>query len=108
MDKEALFRRRLPEDDVTIDGVGTVRVRALNRGEVLLVQNLDSRAKAEQKMLAFGMVNPELTEADVVQWQQASPAGEIEPVSNKIAELSGILPGSVKEQYKSDGDESVG
>lgn len=109
MDKNALFKPRLAEADVEIEGVGTVRVRALNRGEVLLIQSLKvGRAAAEQRMLSFGMVDPALSEAEVVQWQQASPAGEIEPVSDKIAELSGITKDAAKSDVQSDGEQPVG
>lgn len=103
MDKEALFRPRLAEAEVQLDGLGTVRVRGLNRAEAMEVQGASGLAAQERKIVAFGMLDPELTEAEVGQWAKAAPAGELERVSKAIAQLSGMLPGADKETYKSAG-----
>lgn len=100
MDKEKLFTPRLPEADVEIPGVGTIRVRALNRAEVLIVEGVKSLDAKDRKLISLGMVDPALTEAEAGRWQKASPAGELEPVTVKIAELSGMLPDSAKEAVK--------
>lgn len=111
MDKDKLISPRhtttsgLPEDDVDIEGVGTVRVRGLSRGETFKVQQIKGTDAAEQRILAWGLLDPELTENEVRQWQDNSPAGEMEPVANKIRELSGLNKGADKESYKSAGDE---
>jgi hypothetical protein len=105
--KEELFSPRLVEDDVVIPNVGTVRVRALSRIEVLTSQRLgkDGNAgAAERVMLSYGMVDPKLTQDEVSRWQKASPAGEIEPVTDRIAELSGLKEYSEKAAYKRTGD----
>lgn len=107
MDKELLFKSRLPEADVDIPGVMTVRVRGLNRAEAMMVQEANGTEATERKILALGMVDPQLTEAEVGRWMKASIAGEIEPVSRKIAELSGMLDGADKQAYK-DFEESAG
>lgn len=99
--KARLLKPRLPEDTVEIPGVGTVRVRALNRAESMMVQGANGLEATERRIVALGMVDPSMTEAEVGQWQKASPGGEIDAVSNKIAELSGLLDGAAKEQYKS-------
>lgn len=96
VDKEALFAPRLPEDDVEIPGVGTVRVRALSRGEVFGVQKLQGTPVIERKILALGMVDPTLTEAEVQRWQDASPGGELDPVVDRIRVLSGLAEGAEK------------
>lgn len=96
MDKELLFKARLAEADVEVAGVGTVRVRALSRDEVFTVQQIDDLATSERKILSFGMVDPEMTVAEVAKWQMASPAGEMEPVTDKIQELSGLSKGADK------------
>lgn len=102
-DKELLFKSRLPEADVEVPGVGTVRVRGLNRGEALSIQNVKDGpgmvAAMERKMLALALVDPVLTEAEVGQWQKAATAGELEPVGDKVSELSGMTPGAAKEAY---------
>lgn len=99
-DKELLFKPRLAEAEVELPGIGTVRVRALSRQEALDVQKMNGVAAIERKMIAMALVEPKLTQAEVGQWQDASPAGELEPVTNKISELSGMTEGAAKEAYK--------
>lgn len=94
--KARLLAPRLPEADVEVPGVGTVRVRGLNRAEAMSVQAANGIEATERRILALGMVDPPMTEAEAGQWQKNAPAGEIDPVSTKIAELSGMLPGSAK------------
>lgn len=111
MDKELLLKARLPEADVEVPGVGTVRVRGLTRAEVLkcqtLVQDGPGRVEAlERKMLALAMVDPELTEAEVGQWQKASPAGEMQPVTEKVQALSGMTKGAAGEAYREFAEDS--
>lgn len=102
VDKGALFAARLPQADVEIPGLGTVRVRGLSREEML---NSDAgelpTLLAERRLLAKGMVDPAMTEDEIALWQAASPAMEINIVSAKINELSGISAGVAKEAYKS-------
>lgn len=107
MDKELLFTPRLSEESVEIPGVGTVRVRALSRGEALRAQSAKGVAAIERAMLALGMVDPALTEDEVKRWQEASPAGELEPITRVIQRLSGMEAGADKAAYKSDGHGSV-
>lgn len=103
-DKELLFKSRLHEAEVEVPGVGTVRVRGLSRAEVLLCQNVaegEGQAGAfERKLLAMAMVDPELTEAEVGAWQKASTAFEMEPVTLKVQELSGLNETVAKEALK--------
>ncbi len=103
-DKELLFKPSLPEAEVEIPGKGTVRVRALTRVEVMSLQNVkegpDWASAVDRKMIALGLVDPVLTEAEVGQWQKASAAGEMEPVGQKITELSGMTEGAGKAAYK--------
>jgi hypothetical protein len=112
MDKDLLFKPRLPEADVDLPGVGTVRVRGLSRSEQLLAVkqgdidaagnvNITRVEAIERRMLVFGMVDPQLTDDEVKRWQRAAPGGELEPVTRKIQELSGMLEGADKAAYKS-------
>jgi hypothetical protein len=109
VDKDLLFKARLPEDDVEIPGVGTVRVRGLSRHEMLVAGRQESRGveAMERLMLHFAMVDPVLTEDEVARWQKCSPANELSPVVTRINELSGIGKDAQKEAYKSlrDGSE---
>ena len=100
MDKSLLFKPRLPEDTVDVPGVGVLRVRGLNRLEAMHVQAAKGPEETERRILALGMVDPKLTEDEVRQWQRASAAGEIEPVSTRIAQLSGMVAESPKRAYQ--------
>ena len=100
MDKDLLFKPRLTEAEVEIPGVGTVRVRALNRQEAKALQKIESDDLRDLHMVAIGLVDPALSVSEVKRWAEASPAGEMEPVADRIAELSGMLAGSPKEAMK--------
>lgn len=102
MDKELLFKARLRERDVELPDVGTVRVRALARGEVMSIKDagdLDIQ-EYERKLIALAMIDPALTEDEVRRWQEAAPAGELEPVTSAIAELSGLDQEVAKQAYQ--------
>lgn len=89
-------------ETVDIDGVGKVTVRGLTRAEVLSIQqngDLDA-AEMERKLLAFAMVEPALTEDEVRQWQAVAPAGELEPISAAIQQLSGLAVKQVKAEMQ--------
>jgi hypothetical protein len=90
VDKAALLAPRLPEDDIEIPGVGTIRVRALSRAEAMKVQRLPAKDR-DAHQIALGMMDPPMSVDDVKQWAAASPAAEMEAVSRRIAELSGVL-----------------
>lgn len=93
--KERLLSRRIPEDTVDLSE-GTVTVRGLTRGEVFLTQQIKDTEKSERKILSLAMVDPPMNEDEVRQWQRNSPAGEIEAVSAKVLELSGLAEGADK------------
>lgn len=99
--KEALLARRFGVHDVPVEGVGVVQVRALSRAEALALQGVEMPvAEMERRLLAKALVSPKLTEDEVREWQENSPAGEIEPIANEIARLSGMVPDSAKEAVK--------
>lgn len=111
-DKERLFKPRLVEADVDVPGLCTVRVRGLTRNEAMSVTRgikseadaFERRAMIERRMLAVAIVALDgdpvsLTEDDIRRWQDASPSGELEPVTDKINELSGNTPTAEKEAY---------
>ena len=116
MDKATLFKSRLPEDDVEIPGVGTVRVRALNHKEAIHVQGAeDTPGERERRLLAQGLVDPMLMDpvrlhdlgdkpcvkcAEAGQWQKAAPADELVPVMERITQLSGMGDKAAKEAFK--------
>ncbi|GAA2543663.1 hypothetical protein [Pseudonocardia hydrocarbonoxydans] len=98
IDKAALFAPRLPEEDHDIPDLGTVRIRSLSRAEVLAIRGKSLPVdEMERRLLSSALVSPRLTEAEVGQWQEASAAGELEPVTKAIMRLSGLEEASAKE-----------
>jgi hypothetical protein len=88
---------------VVVNGVD-VTVRALTRAEVLEAQKHHDGsdvATIEAAMLSVALVDPVMTVDEVRQWQEVSPAGELEPVTDALSELSKINVGAAKETYKS-------
>lgn len=99
--KVDLLKKRFGVEDVEIPGVGTVQVRPLSRSEALALQGVEMDvATVERKLLALALVSPQLTEGDVAEWQESSPAGELEPVVRAITRLSGMEQSAVKEAVK--------
>lgn len=96
----------MPEDDVEIPGMGTVRVRALSRKEALATQVIESVSERTAHIIALAMVDPRMSVSEVRQWMDVAIAGELEPVDGMIAELSGMTPDAGKAAYKSYGDGS--
>lgn len=92
-----------PEDFVVIDtpkGPVKVHVRGLSRQEVIHVENTKGLAATEALTVSLGMIAPKLTVDQVKAWQRASVGAELDPVTRRIGELSGMLKGSRKEAIK--------
>ena len=102
LDKSALTSQELPEDDVQL-AMGKVRVRGLSRGEVFAMQKskadggLKDEGAWERRMVSVAMVAPKMTEDEVGDWQRTGTAGgDLESVTEKISELSGLSEGADK------------
>ena len=106
MDKALLFTPRLPEAEVTLPGIGVVRVRGLSRIEALHMNSVKGVEAIERRMVVLGMLDPVLTDDEVKQWQRASIAGELEAVTDTIAALSGMGKDSPKQAYADFRDET--
>lgn len=92
--KDALLAKAgIETEDVEIPGKGTVQVRGLTRSEALGLQKLGEldALEMERKLVALAMVEPALTEDEVLTWQENSPAGELEPIAEAIQRLSGLV-----------------
>lgn len=94
----------MPESDVPLPGgIGTVRVRALTRREVGEVKEADGSLEIECAMLSFALVDPAMTPDQVAAWQAVALAGELEPVVQRVQEMSALLAGSSKSAVSGDG-----
>lgn len=103
--KADLATPRLKEDDVEIEGIGMVRVRALSRLEAATLPETN-KSDREAHILAMGLTNPKMSVSEIKAWQAAAPAGELNVVAQRIGELSGLLETSGTDAYKSDGEPS--
>jgi hypothetical protein len=106
MDKSKLIDKRQGPKvaEVPVQG-DVVKVRPLTRDEILILRGLNEKdpRKFERKLLAYAMVDPELTEAEVGQWQKNDDKMEIEDVTDKVMEISGLKERAAKAAYKSAG-----
>lgn len=101
--KEQLLAARLPEEDIPIEGLGTVRARALSRDDVVRkLQGVDRSVPGafERRLLSLALVAPSLTEDEVEVWQQSSIAAELDTVINRINVMSGLAKDAAKEAWK--------
>lgn len=104
--KAALLTPRLKTEEVEIEGVGTVLVRGLSRWEMVEVTKLeDNRQRQDIMALAFGLVDPQMTQDELAAWRRAGSVMEIEAIARKINELSGIGKDAAKSDVPGDGDE---
>lgn len=107
--KEDLINRTVGTKEVTLAGGLVVKIRGLDRDDVLkatyedfdessitskkeldrFVQKLDRR-RAENRMIAAAMVDPEMTEEDVALWLKGAPSSDSVKVLGAIQELSGM------------------
>jgi hypothetical protein len=95
--KEDLLKQRFGVTDYEIADVGTVQVRALTRGEALQVVGVErDKRELEAQIVAWAMVEPKLTEAEVRTWMDNSPAGELQGLTQLITKLSGLGEGAPK------------
>lgn len=106
LDKASLLKPVLPSESVPFRG-GEVVVQALSRAKVLELRELDlSTAEMDVKILSAGMLDPGLTEDEVRELQCAVLTDELEPLTNKIIELSGLVKGADKTAASSFPDSS--
>lgn len=78
-------------EDLTIPGVGTIKVRAL---DYLDLQRINREAGGDEMqagflMAAVGIAEPKLSEQQLEQLQKARP-GVIAQISKRVSELSGM------------------
>ena len=109
INKEQLLAPNMFERDVEVPQLGTVRVRALARGETLRIYQGAGEdpnlMDIEPKVLALGLVEPKLTEDEVRQWYDTAPFFVVQPIVEAIMTMSGMKRESPKDAYKSAGGE---
>jgi hypothetical protein len=89
--KEALMTNHLKTEEVPIEGVGSVLLRGHSRWEAVEVQKLESNRQQQDNLAVFyGLLEPSMTQDEIMAWRKAGGVMEIETVARKINELSGI------------------
>jgi hypothetical protein len=99
--REDLLQERFGIETFELAGVGQVKIRSVSRALVMGMRGQDLPALDQERMIvSAAMVEPKMTEADVAAWQDASPAGELEPLTAAIMRLSGLTKDAPKEAVK--------
>lgn len=89
---EAIEETELPEDDVTIPGVGKFRMRGLSRDEVHKLNTEASNPREmEVRMVVWGTVKPVLGIPFVEKWfKRPGGGGQIQLLMDAVNRLSGL------------------
>lgn len=105
MDKSLLTAKRNKTEELEIPGIGTVTLRAITRSEAFrFVGKTMPEEKMEAIVLSLALVDPQMTEAEVAEWQSVASAGELQAVVEKALQISGLAEDSAKSAYKSAGE----
>lgn len=93
-------------EKVDVPGLGTMLVRGLSRAESLIVGKAEGDPTAtERAILRFGLVDPALTERQIIDWLKVAPNAHVDPITKAIARLSGMLEDAGKSGVSSDAGE---
>lgn len=79
-----------PEDDVLLPSGRWVRVRGLTREEAHHMNKIEGAYETERYALSRGLVIPRMNQPQVEAWMRSAVAGELNPASERITELSGM------------------
>lgn len=88
--KDRMLRNRLAAQPFDVDGLGTIRVRALSSTEVRTTRESypDDDQGFERALVALALVDPKLTPAEVEVWFTSCPAGESVEVLGHVMAMS--------------------
>lgn len=109
---EQLVKQRAGEEDLLLPSGLLVLVRGLSRGEVFMMQKaradggIKTEQAWEQRMVALALLQPQLTEDQVMEWQQGPAGGDMETLTEKIKVLSKLGEGADKSGVPGTGDDA--
>lgn len=100
--KDAFLKGHLPELDVEVPEIGTIRIRGLSRSESLRSVDFES-AEREAQVLAWGILEPPLTADEAQTWRDNVTPAVANAVIHEILMLSGMLdpPKAVRDAKRS-------
>lgn len=94
LDREAFLKSSPPERVVELS-TGSVRVRGISRAEALTLKGQDLSV-LEPRIIQFGLVEPELSAADVDEWYLHANCLDVDIMVRAISELSGLSAAAPK------------
>lgn len=94
--REEILARKTGKGEATLPDGSKVGVRALTRDEVLEMNKIQDLRDRDNFIVATGMVQPQLTAAEVAAWGAEGNAGDLVAITDRIAELSGLKKESPK------------
>lgn len=97
IDKETFLKAVLPEETLSLPGVGDVRVRGLTRQEAVNLSHAKGNVPAlECLIIKLGLVEPVLTSDEIKTWYESSPSGLTDLIVNAVTRLSSLDEGAAK------------
>lgn len=89
------------EEDFELPSGLVVRIRPLTRMEVLIIGKRDlTTDKKEQAFMSKAMVLPAMSEEDVKRWQTNSATGDMQELTERVQEISGMSTKGAKATAK--------
>jgi hypothetical protein len=99
--RDEILARKVGHGEITIEDVGTVKIRALTMSEAVQVRELAGRVEQVYLILSLGLVEPALSLDDVQAWAANDAAGPLNAIAEGITVISGMSESSGKDAYKS-------
>lgn len=85
------------EEDFELPSGLVVRIRPLTRMEVMIIGKRDlTTEKKEAAFMAKAMVLPAMSEEDVKRWQTNSATGDMQELTERVQEISGMAKKGAK------------
>lgn len=100
--REQILARKRGEESVTLSDGGTVSVRGMKHNEAHALRELETIRERDAFMISCGLVDPAMTTEDVMAWFEVpGESGDLQLISSKISQLSGMDEGQGKDATKS-------
>lgn len=99
--RDQLLARRIEQEELTLPGGGVVLVRGVTRQEFHDISQVKNDRAREYATVAAGLVDPDMTVADVAEWASNGATGDIQEVVIAIGRLSRMIPEAAKDATKS-------
>lgn len=86
-----LLSARSEKHTAEVPGFGEVEVRPLTRKECMNLAGKEiDAAEVERIVLSLALVEPQMSQEEVGQWQDVASFGELQPVLELVLKISGL------------------